>query len=179
MDKLFLGLALVLLDLNISFGAVSIDFIPDFLGHLLIALGCSQFLSFDKHFPKVQLAAKLLTVYTGILFLLNLFGIGSQLGVFGLLLNAASVIGSLIAVYWLVCGFKQVEQARGWDLSASSMQTMWPIMACLHSLSVVLSWVPVINLLVGLAAIVVSVCFLAIFYKSRQQFTENNTIDAE
>ena len=182
MDKLFLGLVLVLLDLNISFGTVSLDLIPDFLGHFWVAQACIQLLSFDKLFHKVQLVEKLLTVYSGIVFLLHLFGADAQLGIWRLLLDGVQIIGCLIAVYWLICGLKQIEQTHSWDLSAASLQMMWPIIACLHSIALVLSWIPVISLLVSLAAIVASVCFLAILYKSRQQFTEhnkNNIIDAQ
>lgn len=184
MDKLFLGLALVLLDLNISFGSIHIDFLPDFLGFFLIAKSCVSLVTCNQHFIKVQTAAKLLTVYSGILFLLNLFGIGTQLGVFSLLLNGIRVICSLITIHWLINGIRQIEQQRTWDLATTALQTMLPILACLHSLSLLLSWIPVIGLLAALAATVVSICFLTAFYKTRQLYAENlqkqhPTIDAD
>ncbi len=184
MDKLLLGLILILLDCRISFGSVSIDLMPDFLGHFFIAQGCFQFISYHRHFAKTQIAAKILTGYTGIHFLLDLLGISTRLGLLTLLLNGISMICSLIAVYWLICGIRQIEQQRTWDLASAPLQTMWAVMACLHSLSLVLSWIPILGTLASLASVIVSICFLAAFHKSRRLFAENlrkqnHTIDAE
>ncbi len=172
MDKLFLGFALVLLDLNISFGRVSIEFLPDFIGFFLIAKSCMQLVTCIQRFSKVQTAAKILTVYTGIYFLLNLFGIGTQPGLLALLLNGISTICSLIMVYWLVRGMQKLEQQYTWELATTALQTMLPILACLHSLSLLLSWIPVLSLLASIAAAIVSLCFLTFFHKSHQLLTE-------
>lgn len=173
MDKLFWGLLLVLLDWRISLGSAVFDLVPDFLGYWLIYQGCIPLTEYSRYFVRAKNIAAVLSAYTGVIFLLDLFGISTQPALLSLVLNGICVAGSLVAIYWLISGIRQMELLRTWDLAAVSLKTMWKFLSVLQLLCFALSWIPLIGALASLAGAIVSICFLAAFYKSCRLFTKN------
>ena len=179
MDKLFRGLLLVLLDCRISFGSAVFDLVPDFLGYWLVYQGCILLMEYSRYFVWAKNIAAVLSAYTGVLFVLDLFGISTPLALLSLVLNGICIAGSLVSIYWLVCGIRQMELQRAWELAAVSLKTMWKFLSALQLLCFVLSWIPLIGTLASLAGTIVSICFLAAFHKSRQLFAKNSILPNE
>lgn len=173
MDKLFWGLLLVLLDWHVSIGSAALALLPDFLGYWLIYQGCIRFTEYSRHFFRAKIIAAVFTAYSGIVFVLDLFGIRTNLALLSLVLDGVCIVGSLVTSYWLICGIRQMELQRTWDLAAVSLQTMWKFLSVLQLLCFALSWIPLIGALASLAGTIVSICFLAAFHKSRRLFAKN------
>lgn len=175
MDKLFWGLLLVLLDWPVSIGSAILSLLPDFLGYWLIYQGCTRFTEESRHFLRAKSLAAVLAGYTGILFVLDLFGVHTNFALLSLVLDGIRIAGSLFSGYWLIRGIRQMELLRAWDLAAVSLQTMWKFLSVMQLLCFALSWIPLIGMLASLAGTIVSICFLAAFYKSCRLFTKNHS----
>lgn len=82
MQKIFTGLLLVSFDFNLTLGSCVIGLIPDFLGYIFIRKGVQELREESLCFARLDPWTLGMAVYSGILYLLDLFGIGLRLGFF-------------------------------------------------------------------------------------------------
>lgn len=170
MDKLFWGLLFTFLDFNLDLGNVRIGLIPDFLGYIFIVQGCGLLREESERFAKVKPVAVVLAVYSGVSYITDLFGISVQLGAWGLVLGLVFVAVALYMSFQTVAGVQDMEAARGTDLRAAYLRSVWTAVAVLEVIVLLFSWVPVLNLFCLIAAFVVYICFLAAFHRSRKLY---------
>ena len=113
MQKIFTGLLLVSFDFNLTLGSCVIGLIPDFLGYIFIRKGVQELREESLCFARLDPWTLGMAVYSGILYLLDLFGIGLRPGFFSYLMGAASLAASLYISYFIVRGVQDMEQNLG------------------------------------------------------------------
>lgn len=82
MRNIFIGLMLVFIDFNLNIGSSQIGLIPDFAGYIVLAAGLREMAGESNMFAKAGPFASGMAVYTGIIYLMDLFGVSASLGVF-------------------------------------------------------------------------------------------------
>ena len=110
-SMLFWGLLLVILDFSIN----GFDLLPDGIGYLLVAAGCSGLATMSRQFTTAQTLSYVLAV----LWLIGIF-VGGQLGT---LLALASTVLNCLCIWMLLGGIAEVATSRGrTDLAARARQ---------------------------------------------------------
>jgi low temperature requirement protein LtrA len=124
--QIFWGLLLVILDLRIN----RIDILPDFLGYILVALGCGGLTSFSRDFSTARTLSWILVAFALVGYVLH----GSAATVFGILNLAVDC-----AMMWfLLGGVMELAMARQRsDLSerASNRRIAYVVVMCLATLA--------------------------------------------
>lgn len=174
MNQIFTGLLLIFIDLHFNLGNASIDLLPDFLGYLLIVRGCAGLTEHSLSFQKARSASPFLAACTGFLFGLQLFS-ANALGLTGLLLELVAVVGGIFVSFQIVRGVQETEQAHGWDLRGDRLRSLWLAQTVLQGMVFLLSWIPVLGTVAAIAGIIVTICFLAAFYRSMKRYAAETT----
>ena len=91
MNKLFWGFFFIFLNFSLNFNGASLQLLPDWLGFILLYLACGELLGESEMFQKPRPFCVGLAIYTGILWLLDLLGIGADLGIFSWILALAAL----------------------------------------------------------------------------------------
>jgi len=124
--QVFWGLLLVILDFKIN----RIDILPDFLGYILVAIGCSGLASISRHFSTASTLSWILVAFAFVGYALR----GSASTVFGILNLAVDC-----AMMWfLLGGVMELAVARQrTDLSerASNRRIAYVVVMCLATLA--------------------------------------------
>lgn len=167
MNNLFLGMLFVLLDFNINFGKCTLGLLPDFVGYLLMMKGLEELAPASGQFAKARPWALVMTIYTGALYVLDLFAVSIQLRMLGWVLGLASTAARLVITYWIVAGVREIETVRFRDLQGQRLKQMWLYMAVITGICYVCGWIPVVGLIGAVGAFIMSICFLAAFYKTK------------
>lgn len=168
MDKIFVGFLFCYLNLNLNFGASTINLLPEFVGYILLYLGIRELAHESERYPKVQPFLIGLGVYTGIVWVMNLMGrTGSIVAV---LLNLVAAVIDMYAVYQIIMGFEEIEHRHSVDIAAEKTLTCWKICVVIHILTIVLFWVPVLNILLMFGAIIAVIMLLVCVHKTRKLY---------
>ena len=142
--KLFLGLIFILLDMKITVGTAVIGLLPDFIGYFLIMKGLE-----DRDDPWRHGAFGLLLV-SAVLFVADLVDKSTVAQVGFWCVELLAEIGMLLLVRRII--------GRG-------AKELFPVLACIRVLAMLLGWVPLVGTVCGVADAVVAVCFLAAAYR--------------
>ncbi len=169
MKKIFIGLLLCFLDLNIGSGTFQIDFLPDILGFILIILGLNELSVLSVYFGK----AKLFTVLS--LFFSLLFGLVGFLGILSpfILKPIEALIGNILLLsmsWYIIKGMLDYEVAFQKDILARSLKTVFKWFAGLIVATSLLLAIPALSFFAGIGAFLVYIFFLISFYKSMKLF---------
>ena len=143
--NLFLGFLFILLDVPITVGSAVIGLLPDFIGYLLIRKALEERDDVWRH------GAFALLLVSVVLFAADLVAKGTM-GT--LIFGGVALAADLVML--LMLRHVTVKDARLWMLL--------PVLACVHILAVLLSWVPVVGTVCRIADLLVSLCFLAAAY---------------
>ncbi len=168
MTNLFWGLLLVLLDFNLNLGQVTIGLLPDFLGFYLVMKGAQALPA--PAFGKVRPMALAMAAYTGVLYVLDLTGIGGNLGVFGWVLGLVSLAVQMAILYYICLGVTQLQTQSGRDLGAEKLKPLWMALLILQGITQLLVWVPVVDFFAALGCTVVAICYLVAFYGAKKAY---------
>lgn len=169
MSNLFIGLLLVFLDFNLNLGNITIGLIPDFLGYIYMVKGLKELARESMNFRKVEPYASGMIIYTGILYVLDLVGF-SALGIISQLLAVISALISLYISYLCVLGVKDMEVMNKQNLNGENLLANWKVMAVCSVLSLILTFIPIINLIFVLITFAVTIGFLVHFNRSKEQY---------
>ena len=122
-NKIFVGMILVLIDFHINFGSTRVGFIPDFLGYIIVFLGVKEMSRFSHRFHKTKPFLIFMVVFSAILYVGNLFGgIFFHLHINGITLSVFHILGvasafiSLYISYNIVMGVKDIESTKSEEL---------------------------------------------------------------
>ena len=80
MPQVFWGILFLFLNVNLTFGSVTIGLFPDFVGYLLLLQGARTLAGRIARFSRLEPLCVGGAAYTGVLYLLNLFGVSTGLG---------------------------------------------------------------------------------------------------
>ena len=170
MNQIFLGMLFVFLDLTLNINNCTIDFLPDFVGYILMMKGPREMESESACFTKSRPWAMGLAVYTGVLFAADLLGISADWGFMGWVLGLAATNASLVISYWIIKGIRQIESVRGFDLQGEKLNSLWMATAVIDGLCYLLVWVPLLGAMGALAGFIIGICYLVAFYRTKQLY---------
>ena len=163
MNAIFLGLALVLLDVDLTIGTATIELLPDFLGFFLILKGMTGLAGENKFFDLGRHMAFGLALVYFVLFIAAVMNPGTVGKVIFWCVGLAALIGQLALMKKIVAGVRQMELDSQRDLKGERIQAMWLILVVLSPLSHLLSWVPIVGGICGIAEMLVGILFLVAF----------------
>ena len=113
MDYLFWGFLLVFLDINIHFGVSTVDFLPSWLGYLLMIKGLDTLAEESERFAAARPWCVGMTVYTGVLWIADLFALGAELTFFTWLLGLAGTCVSFYITSIILDGIDRMQLRHG------------------------------------------------------------------
>lgn len=172
MKNIFVGFIFIFLDFNLNLGNSQIGLIPDFVGYLIMISGLEEMAGESALFMKVKTYATGMAIYTGILYLVDLFGLSVSLGWLTYILAFISTAISLYISYNIVMGVIDVEGKYNVLLNGESLKSTWTLMAVLNIIALVSTLIPFIAILCIIASFIVAVCFLVAFNKSKNLYYE-------
>ena len=109
MDYLFWGFLLVFLDINIHFGVSTVDFLPSWLGYLLMIKGLDTLAEESERFAAARPWCVGMAVYTGVLWIADLFALGAELTFFTWLLGLAGTCVSFYITSIILDGIDRMQ----------------------------------------------------------------------
>lgn len=168
MSKLFWGFFFIFVNFELKLNGHALNVLPSFVGYILLVQGTRELESESGLFRCVRPFAAGMAVYTGILWLGALLGVGGTGGWLSTLLGLASTLVSLYISWGVLQGLLDMEQRRGADLNGASVRTAWLVLAVSTAISFVLALLLSLMALAGaLVALVGIIWFLAALWKSK------------
>ena len=172
MDKLFLGFFFLFLDFNLNFNGASLNLLPEWVGHILLYVACGELLQESELFQKPRPFCAGMCLYTGILWLMALLGIGIGSTVLTVVLGLISTCVSLYIAMLVVDAITNVEMRRNYDLSAAHLRRVWKVLAICSIAAILLLTLPAVALVCVLAAAVAGIVFLAAIHRTRKAYRQ-------
>ena len=168
MNKLFWGFFFIFLNFSLTFNGAALQLLPDWLGFILLYLACGELLGESEMFQKPRPFCVGLAIYTGVLWLLDLLGIGAGLGVFNWILALSALCLNLYTSMLIIDALRNVEMRRNYDLCVGHLRTVWKVLAVCTVAANVLLIVPVLALVCILVAAVTGIMFLVAVHGTRK-----------
>ncbi len=172
MNKLFWGLFFLYLDFNLNLGEMTLGLLPDFVGYFLLVQGFEELAGESPWFSRGKPFALGMTVYSAVLYVMNLMAARVSDSVVIWLMTLAVVAVQLYIGYCLVKGIMDMEQRRDWSLEGQQLWGLWMAMAVVSVMGTLLMIVPLVGGLAALGAGIMAVCFLICFYKTKKRYEE-------
>lgn len=174
MNRIFIGMLLVFLDFNLDIGASRIGLIPDFIGYIFMIMGLAELQSLSEQFVKASPYAKVMAVYTGILYVMDIMGVSVILGNYiTFVLGLLSTVASLVISYNIVMGVKVIEQDIEQDLNSQELYTAWRLLAIFSIGTYLLLIFPPIAIIGMIIAFAFGIYYLLVFNKTKKLFISN------
>ena len=113
-----------MLELNLG-----INVLPDFVGYLLIWKGCGELAEESAKLKAARPLALILTGVTAIVYVLNLLKLTSGWGIIGTIIEVAMVLGSLLMIYSIGQGVREMETNCGAEFNSTAIMNSWKLLA--------------------------------------------------
>lgn len=168
MDKLFWGFFFLFLNFNLNFNGASLSLLPDWVGFILLYLACSELERESELFAKPRPFCVGLGIYTGVLWLMSLLGIDTELGLLSWILGLVAVCLNLYTSMLIVDAIANVEMRRNYDLCAAHLRKVWKVLAVCTVAAQLLILLPVLALVCVLVAAVTGIVFLVAVHGTRK-----------
>ena len=168
MNKLFWGFFFLFLNFSLNMNGASLQLLPDWVGFILLYLACNELEGESELFAKPRPFCIGLAVYTGILWLMDLLGIGANLGVVSWILGLAATCLNLYVSMLIIDAITNVEMHRNYDLCAAHLRKVWKVLAVCTIAANVLLIVPAVAVVCIIATAVASIVFLVAVHKTRK-----------
>ena len=172
MNHIFLGMLFIFLDFNLNLGSHTIGLIPDVAGYILLMKGLDTMACESESFTKAKPWALSMAIYTGILYVMDLFALPAAWGFVNWLLGLGSTVISLVISHRIICGIQDIEQRTFRDLQSQKLKTMWTAMAVIQGLCYLTAWIPLVGTMGALAAFILGICYLVAFNKTKNLYLE-------
>ncbi len=171
MNNLFRGMIFIFININLTLGNSKIDILPDFIGFFMLVKGLEELYNQSDNFIKIKPFATGLGVYTLIVFLLNLFGIG-----YGLEYVAGIVYTILLiyVTYTIIIGIMDIEKSFNISLDTERLMSSWKIMTIFNVLIFIVIFIPFLNFIFLIFSIVFTIAYLVSFNRTKNLYYENN-----
>ena len=172
MKNIFIGFLLIFLDFNLNLGGSTLEVLPDFIGYIFMVNGLAEMVGESTQFIKVKPYASGMAVFTGILYLLDLFGISALLGVFVYILAIVAIAVSLYISYCIVIGVQEMELNRHTFLDGGNLKSAWNYLAVYSASTLLAMLIPSFAIIIVIFGYIVVICFLVAFNKSKNLYDE-------
>ena len=158
MKKFFWGFFFVFLNFNLNFNQYSLNILPDFAGYILLFQGMRELEEESRWFQSIRPFSTGMAVYTAILWLGDLLGVGSGSEYQQILTDILGLLAAIVALYvsWgLTQGVLEMESRRGADLNGQRIDKMWKALAAVQIVNTVVGWMANLANIAALAALAV------------------------
>ena len=176
MRSIFIGYLFTFLNINLTFGNSTVDILPDFVGFWFIIKGLKELADESNFFEKVLPLAKFMMIYTAVLWIINVLGIGggnTVLTILFAILGLVSIAVSLLLSFNIIQGVKEIEFNHFTSLGSAALENAWKIMAIAevasYLLAIILPPLAVVSILV---AFVFAIIFLVRFNRSKNLYEQ-------
>ncbi|MDD4113759.1 MAG: hypothetical protein PHC56_12135 [Herbinix sp.] len=170
MGNVFIGFILVFLDFNLDIGSSRIGLIPDFIGYIYILKGLEELDGESTFFMKVKPFVTGMAVYSGILYIMDLFGISVSLGLFTYVLAFVSIAISLYISYNIVMGVIDMEGKYNTTLNGERLKSTWTLLAVFNILTIVSLLTPLLTIIGIILSFIATIIFLVDFNNSKKLY---------
>ncbi len=132
MLKLFIGVALTLLNYDYEVAGRVIGIFPHFLGFFLIVLGLQEIEKKDDAFSKAMLPAYIMLVYSLAFYVAKTFGFSLYMEEHHIYLlyfiQLLETVGTMFTVYLITFAYSHYESKLRIDVKCKRLQKMWKVM---------------------------------------------------
>ena len=182
--KILIGLALVCLELPISFETVIlgyeltilVDLFPDVLGFILLIMGHRELAQENDHFYKNIRFSLWCATVAAMIFIMDLTGITAQGDFQPLLLRMLLIVLESICLFRIVRGVRQVEKDYDLNLKGKLFLGVWIAYTVATVLTFLLSSYQPGDPLVLLQA-TLSFAYVALFFKFKNVYEEIRPVE--
>lgn len=175
MRKIFTGMIFTFLNFNLDIGNAQIGLIPDFVGYIFIIQGLTELSGYSSHFSGIISYSKGMAIYTGIIYVLNIFGFASIGGGFiGFIFAVISTVLFLFISYKIIMGIKDIESYRHQNLQSDQLLSIWRVSAILAVVAYVIYIIPFLALVLVIVSLVVNIYYLVLFNTTKNLFYSYN-----
>lgn len=148
----FIGWAFVLLDVQIQLGNLALELLPDAVGYFLMF----RALQADAALARLRPWLLGMTVLSAGLYIAGFWELSVQQRLVLWLLQWVE----LALCLWLL---RRTVVLKGQE-KTDRLKTLWGVLTAVHATVQLLRWLPLVGTVIGVAALVMSVCFLAGLY---------------
>lgn len=170
MGKIFIGLIFIFINFNLSFGAITIGLIPNFVGYIFMIIGLNELKNESDYFNKVRPFAIAMCIYNVITYAIDLFGISYSIMFLGIILGLISTAVSLYISYNIVSGVIDIENKRSVDINGSKLKSRWNLLAVFQVVCVLTLYIPFLSIVCMLIAVVFTIMFLVEYRKTKNMY---------
>lgn len=185
MNKIFIGLFFVFIDVNVSLGGSAISLIPDFIGYLLIYSGLKQMQKESYWFGRTKSLTIVLFIYSAFGFFSDLTGliptvVSGRAAV--ILLGYLSTVAGLYIAWSIIKGIKDMEQEKEHNFFGRRSMASWKMIALFQLISPIFGIIGQFanayfaqvfsqwSMLLSIAGVIASIVFLMDFKYSRDAY---------
>ena len=173
MNKVFYGFLFIFLDINLRFNAHSLNLLPDWVGYLLLIYGFNELRVQSDCFVKAKPLSVAMAIYTGVLWLLDIFAVNVEYGGFiGWAVALVPVIVSFYISYLVVRGIGDIEANRAIDLQYERLMKVWMIHAAATIATYILILIPPLAIISLIVSFVSALVFLVFFNGTRKAYNQ-------
>lgn len=169
MKKIFFGLIFALLNFNINSGGMTINILPSFLGCVFILFGLREVEAESSYFSRAKTITIIMTIYSFIVYILDLGGMTASLGIAGMALGGLGIAGFLFLDYLLVKALEDMTVAYHEDLNAHALRTAWTVQALTGVGAYCLIMVELVAGLLMIGYVISSIGFIVSFYRTTKR----------
>jgi len=162
---------MVFLDFNLDLGIHRIEMFPDFLGYLFVVIGVTELLEKSGWFVKAKPIATAMTVYSGIIYTMDVIGISNSLGALGGgVLGIISTVASLYLAYCIVMGIVDIERTEARQMNVDRLYQSWKLLAVISVVTYALIWIPGVNIISMIFNFIIYINFLYMLNITKNKF---------
>lgn len=172
MQNIFWGMLFTFLEININLEKVTIGLLPDFVGFILMIKGLEELALESPLFEKARPWALGMAVYTGVLYAMNFLAMSVHFRFLSWVMHLAALVANLIISRWILRGILEIEANRQLDLQGRQLEQLWKPMAIVRLVAAAFSWFPLVGWICALAAVVMGLCYLVAFHKTKNLYLE-------
>lgn len=158
MNRLFWGLFFVLLDYQVTLGSMVIEVLPDVIGYYLLMKGMEELAQMSIHFDRGRHWAFGMAIVSGLIFGAELMNPQPMTKVWLWTAELGMLAVLLVLIRKVLRGLREMGK------NAQRPEAVWMILAVLLPLCHLVSWVPVVGGVSGVAAMVIGALFLLSLY---------------
>lgn len=176
MKLVFWGFFFLFLNFNLTVNGHILNVLPDFVGCWLLYRGFEELRAESERFDALRPFTVGLGIYTALIWVGDLLGVGFGSWV-GTLLGIAASIVELYIAWGVIQALRETEAHRQADLNANGMYRAWRVMLVtqigayvLQLLILAQSWgmIAALTVIVVIAGFVGAILFLVAVWRSRQ-----------
>ena len=170
MNRIFIGMLFVFLNFNLDLGGGSrIGLIPTFLGYIYMLNGLAEIEELSPRFSKVMPWVKWMSIYMAFVYVMDVFGISTDLAMTFILSFASTILGLYIS-YNIIMGIKDIELEKIQDLGSGKLYSTWKLLAVFTILAHSMFFIADLSIIAIMGSFMVGVYYLYVFSQTKRAF---------